>query len=501
MVVFNYSGEEINAKIVYYGPGLSGKTTNLEFIYSKMPTQVKGKMVSMKTRTDRTLFFDFLPLELGDINGYRTRFLLYTVPGQVYYNATRKLVLKGADAVVFVADSSQQKMNENIESLRNLEENLNEHNLTLDSIPWVIQYNKRDLPNAMPIPKLEEQLNLLAVPTFEAVATSGEGIYETFQGIARMLYSELKKRLEETETRKTARPANKAPVSTADETVSTEARLDQVLNQYSAPEATKPVMSAPASPGSPPAGRTMNSAQPAVGSPEREPALTPATGQPPMDDTVEIPGQGGAETEVVSDVIDMALREVDNSLGLIDPGSGSPLPAAPAVAEPPVTPPAQTTEPAGFNGPESASPVASSAPVATDVEPAQATRSPEPEPTHPDPPSDSDFSPMNEAELEDRLGRVVDLDESIEPEGQEKMNGDVFITDPCRLVVPDKEDDQALVRDEDDSTVIESKPATVLSSDELTVKVPVLISRSQVRRTIPLKLVLEIHVTDDESKS
>ena len=251
MVVFNYSGEEINAKIVYYGPGLSGKTTNLEFIYSKMPTQVKGKMVSMKTRTDRTLFFDFLPLELGDINGYRTRFLLYTVPGQVYYNATRKLVLKGVDAVVFVADSSQQKMDENIESLRNLEENLNEHNLTLDSIPWVIQYNKRDLPNAMPIPKLEEQLNLLAVPTFQAVATSGEGIYETFQGSARRLYSELKKRLEETETKKSARATNRAPVSTDDETVSTEARLDQVLNQHSAPEATEPVMSAPASPGPP----------------------------------------------------------------------------------------------------------------------------------------------------------------------------------------------------------------------------------------------------------
>ena len=164
MVVLNYSGEEINAKIVYYGPGVSGKTTNLEYIHAKMPVQSRGKLVSMKTRTDRTLFFDFLPLELGDINGYRTRFLLYTVPGQVYYNATRKLVLKGADAVVFVVDSSRAKLQENIESLRNLEDNLNEHGLSLDHIPWVIQYNKRDLEDAMPIPELHKELNLLGVP-------------------------------------------------------------------------------------------------------------------------------------------------------------------------------------------------------------------------------------------------------------------------------------------------------------------------------------------------
>ncbi len=135
MVVLNYTGGEVNAKIVYYGPGLSGKTTNLEFIHDRTPAGSRGKMVSMKTQTDRTLFFDFLPLELGEINGYRTRFLLYTVPGQVYYNATRKLVLKGVDAVVFVADSSRAKLDENLESLRNLEQNLNEHGMSLDEMP------------------------------------------------------------------------------------------------------------------------------------------------------------------------------------------------------------------------------------------------------------------------------------------------------------------------------------------------------------------------------
>ncbi len=200
MVVFNYSGAEINAKVVYYGPALSGKTTNLESIYEKMPSNAKGKMVSMKTRTDRTLFFDFLPLELGEISGYRTRILLYTVPGQVYYNATRKLVLKGADAVVFVADSDPAKMDENIQSLRNLEENLNEYDLTLDTIPWVIQYNKRDVPNALSVAELDAKLNLLNVPHFEATATTGQGIYETFKGIASILYNHLIERIAGNET-------------------------------------------------------------------------------------------------------------------------------------------------------------------------------------------------------------------------------------------------------------------------------------------------------------
>ena len=154
MVVVSYSGKEINAKLVYYGAGLSGKTTNLESIYEAVPETSRGKMVSMKTQSDRTLFFDLLPLDLGEIMGFKTRFLLYTVPGQVFYNATRKLVLKGADAIVFVADSELGKMDENKESLSNLRANLAEYGLSLDDMPWVIQYNKRDLPSVYTVDEL-----------------------------------------------------------------------------------------------------------------------------------------------------------------------------------------------------------------------------------------------------------------------------------------------------------------------------------------------------------
>ena len=217
MVVFNYSGGEINTKIVYYGPGLSGKTTNLEYIYSKMPLQIKGKMISMKTRTDRTLFFDFLPLDLGDISGFKLRFLLYTVPGQVYYNATRKLVLKGADAVIFVADSAPDKIQENIESLKNLETNLNEHDLSLDTIPWVIQYNKRDLEDAMPVAELDKALNVLHVPSFEAIASQGGGVYETFQKISSMLYYQVKQKLDRDERESEELQAKDIPIESVPE--------------------------------------------------------------------------------------------------------------------------------------------------------------------------------------------------------------------------------------------------------------------------------------------
>ena len=191
MVLINYAGREINAKIVYYGPGLSGKTTNLECIYASVPQQSRGKMVSMKTRQDRTLFFDFLPLELGEVHGFRTRFLLYTVPGQVFYNATRKLVLKGADAVVFVADSGLGKMDDNRESLGNLDENLREQGLALDTIPFVLQYNKRDLPQVYSIEELDAALNPRGVPAFEAAAASGKGVYETLHAVSRLLFQRL----------------------------------------------------------------------------------------------------------------------------------------------------------------------------------------------------------------------------------------------------------------------------------------------------------------------
>jgi signal recognition particle receptor subunit beta len=193
MVVVSYSGREINAKIVYYGPGLSGKTTNLEKIYDSVPETNRGRMVSMKTQTDRTLFFDLLPLDLGELQGMKTRFLLYTVPGQVYYNATRKLVLKGVDALVFVADSSPEKMAENRESLSNLEQNLKSYGLDLKTIPWVIQFNKRDLQNALPIAQMNKELNKYSVPTYEAQAASSIGVFETLRGVSKLLLTKISK--------------------------------------------------------------------------------------------------------------------------------------------------------------------------------------------------------------------------------------------------------------------------------------------------------------------
>jgi signal recognition particle receptor subunit beta len=193
MVVVSYSGREINAKIVYYGPGLSGKTTNLEKIYDSVPETNRGRMVSMKTQTDRTLFFDLLPLDLGDLQGMKTRLLLYTVPGQVYYNATRKLVLKGVDAVVFVADSAADKMAENRESFANLEANLKAYGMDIRTMPLVIQFNKRDLPTAMPIADLNRELNRLNVPWFEAQAANGVGVFETLRGVSKLLLAKISK--------------------------------------------------------------------------------------------------------------------------------------------------------------------------------------------------------------------------------------------------------------------------------------------------------------------
>jgi signal recognition particle receptor subunit beta len=196
VVVVSHSGKEINAKLVYYGPGLSGKTTNLESIYEAVPDTSRGKMVSMKTQSDRTLFFDLLPLDLGEIMGFKTRFLLYTVPGQVFYNATRKLVLKGADAVVFVADSDPAKMAENQESLANLHTNLNEYGVKLEELAWVMQYNKRDLPNALSLEDLNAALNPDGkATTFEAVANQGKGVFETFRGVSHLLIERVTKDL------------------------------------------------------------------------------------------------------------------------------------------------------------------------------------------------------------------------------------------------------------------------------------------------------------------
>jgi signal recognition particle receptor subunit beta len=194
MTFINYASKEINCKIVYYGPGLGGKTTNLQYIYNKTAPDAKGKMISLATEADRTLFFDFLPLDLGTIRGFTTRFHLYTVPGQVFYDASRKLILKGVDGVVFVADSQRERTEANIESIRNLEQNLREHGLDLKTIPYALQFNKRDMPTAAPVDEMYRTLNFKREPTFEAVAPQGVGVFDTLKAVAKLILIELRKR-------------------------------------------------------------------------------------------------------------------------------------------------------------------------------------------------------------------------------------------------------------------------------------------------------------------
>ncbi len=433
MVVINYSGEEINAKIVYYGPGLSGKTTNLEFIYSKMPSEVKGKMVSMKTRTDRTLFFDFLPIELGEISGYRTRFLLYTVPGQVYYNATRKLVLKGADAVVFVADSSLSKLDENLESLRNLEENLNEHGLTLDTIPWVIQYNKRDMEDAMSREELEEQLNLLNVSSFEAVATEGTGIYETFQGVARLMYLELKKRFEGANEIQKGQESLKKP--TAEGSVK-----------------SRPEVSVPQADG----GREMKKTAPARSH------ITPPSLQTKGGKTAQKSAERPAEKpaarkgrEAVSSVVDQALREVDSIYAFEREEDSMVGPSVKSTAE----------------GDEYR------------------------------------FAPIDG--MDEGLGRVLELEDTpapMKPEVDEWDDSDRngFIKDPCRTKITDEKPAGKVTKEapaeseEKRESAREAHSPAAPAAEESELTIPIVISRSQVRKTVPLKLVLEIRFSEDD---
>jgi signal recognition particle receptor subunit beta len=193
MTFINYASREINCKIVYYGPGLCGKTTNLQHIYDSTAPQAKGKLISLATETDRTLFFDFMPLELGTVRGFKTRFHLYTVPGQVYYDASRKLILKGVDGVVFVADSQEERMDANIESLYNLEENLQTQGYDLNQLPYVLQLNKRDLPNVIATDDLTHELRKKDEPVFEAVAMDGTGVFDTLKAVAKQVLTELRK--------------------------------------------------------------------------------------------------------------------------------------------------------------------------------------------------------------------------------------------------------------------------------------------------------------------
>jgi len=194
MSFINYAAREINCKLVYYGPGLCGKTTNLQYIYKMVDPGTKGKLISLATETERTLFFDFLPLELGTVRGFKTRFHLYTVPGQIFYEASRKLILKGADGVVFVADSQIDRVEANIQSLADMNQHLKEQALDPEKIPLVVQYNKRDLPKVVPIDELQKALNPRNLPWFEGIAPEGKGVFETLKALAKLVLQELQRK-------------------------------------------------------------------------------------------------------------------------------------------------------------------------------------------------------------------------------------------------------------------------------------------------------------------
>jgi hypothetical protein len=191
MALINYAAREVNCKLVYYGTGLGGKTTNLEFIHKQVPPHVRGQMVNLATPTERTLYFDFLSLDLGSVQGFKTRFALYTVPGQVEYNASRKLILNGVDGIVFVADSQRGKWDENLQSMQNMIENLAEYGLDRDEVPWVLQLNKRDLPDVSAADELNRALNPRGVPCFQAVAPQGHGVFDTLKAVSRAVLARL----------------------------------------------------------------------------------------------------------------------------------------------------------------------------------------------------------------------------------------------------------------------------------------------------------------------
>jgi signal recognition particle receptor subunit beta len=298
MVLFNYSTKELTAKVVYYGPGLCGKTTNLQWIHEKLPIRNKGKMLSLATEADRTLFFDFLPIELGSIRGMKTRIQLYTVPGQVFYNATRRMVLKGADCVVFVADSQEAMIDADLDSLANLKENLEVNEINPDEIPMVLQYNKRDLPNALPVEILNERLNPRNLPYFEAVAMKGIGVEETLKGATTLVFKSL--------AGKYGGEAGGPPTM----------KTGPQPTPAAAPAAAPPRAAAPApTPAPAPAARP---AAVAPAAPVRQAAPAPAarTVEDPLFDLTPAPPVRPSDLQSTDDLL--------NSLDLGQPGTGAP---------------------------------------------------------------------------------------------------------------------------------------------------------------------------------
>jgi signal recognition particle receptor subunit beta len=309
MVFFNYSTMQMAAKVVYYGPGLCGKTTNLHYIYGHTTTDSRGEMVSLETETDRTLFFDLLPLDVGSIAGFNTRIQLYTVPGQVFYNTTRKLVLKGVDGIVFVVDSQRAMLQANLDSFRNLEENLTEMGLAVDSLPLVMQYNKRDLTDIYPVEELNKALNRQAWPYFEASAVSGQGVFETLKGISKYTLLALKKRLgrsgAEAPTRLSAPGAGPAPRPTVAPSspaplAPTASLAPLALLASLAPLAPKAAAAAPegidAGAASEPAGANVEapSTSPTAAPPPPPAAASAAPGQPAAPDLPQVPPPAAA---------------------------------------------------------------------------------------------------------------------------------------------------------------------------------------------------------------
>lgn len=252
MAVFNPRKREINAKVVYYGPGLSGKTTNLQYIHAKLKPEHRGELMTLATQQDRTLFFDYLPVELGEVRGLKTRFQLYTVPGQVFYNSTRKLVLKNVDGVVFVADSRAEALADNLESLKNLEENLRSHGLSLDKLPLVIQYNKRDAATALPIAELDRHLNRRGVPTFAAEAHRGVQVLETLRTICKLVVLDLRDKAPETGSDSpktgTAAPATPPAPTTSPATTGATAKAATVASDETLSNTPRWQLATPAEP-------------------------------------------------------------------------------------------------------------------------------------------------------------------------------------------------------------------------------------------------------------
>jgi signal recognition particle receptor subunit beta len=320
MVFFNYSTMQMAAKVVYYGPGLCGKTTNLHFIYQHTAQESRGEMVSLETETDRTLFFDLLPIDVGSIAGFNTRIQLYTVPGQVFYNTTRKLVLKGVDGVVFVADSQRAMVQANVESFRNLEENLMEMGLSSDTLPLVLQYNKRDLTDICTLDEMNASLNRNNWPWFESSAVSGVGVFETLKGISRQTLLALKKRLGRSEP---------APVSAGARPAAAAAPRPAAP---AAPPTAPPLPPRPAAPGPQPAPSAQSGSQPQIVAPT---APTPTAPIPARPSTVAPPplaraGSAGKRTVDVLSELEKLRTEA-----MRQPSSqGSRPPARPAAQAP-----------------------------------------------------------------------------------------------------------------------------------------------------------------------